>query len=595
LRATIAFPLTVAAAIAACAALPCASAAEPADAAQTVRVAAVQFISQWGKPAENRKGLEPLVRQAAKHGARIVVLPETAITGYTSHDLRRTWQVDKQAVTEGLQGVSPKDVAEEVPGESTRAFGALAKELGIYLTVPFLEVDPKQNKYYNTIVLVGPDGRTLLHYRKLNPWPWAEQGWATQGDRGHQFVDTPYGRLALLICYDINFEPPELKKNRVDHLLYCIAWVDHAGSDWFAKRLPRIARQADVNIIGANWSVPERPKWHGYGQSLIIGRTGEVVAKVKNDLGNEIIYADLPIPAPAGKGFQFTTVDDKSLKLTDGDAPVLVYNHGLITSAKVPEKDRRRSRACYVHPLWGLNGEVLTDDFPKDHYHHHGIFWTWPHIGIDGKEYNLWDGDNIHDKFVRWIAREAGPVAAVLAVENGWFVGDKKVMIERVWLRVYKASQDSRALDLEFTWIPVDRPITLRGAEGKSYGGLTVRFAPGPRKDTLITVPSGPTTKDLPDTRLPWADFTSKFGGAVDGSGAAIFVHPNHPDYPPTWLTRYYGPMCVGYPGVKAQTFEPGKPIRLSYRIWIHKGAVDLDRLKQAYQGYTEAAKVKWE
>jgi len=297
-RAAIVLLIIMSAVISCCIGLSGAAAAESPDPPPTVRVAAVQFISRWGKPAENRKALEPLIREAAKRGAKIVVLPETAITGYTSHDLRRTWQVGQQPVTEGLQGVSPKDVAEEVPGESTRVFGALAKELGIYLTVPFLEVDPKQNKYYNTIGLVGPDGRILLHYRKLNPWPWAEQGWAAQGDRGHQFVDTPYGRLALLICYDINFEPPKLKKNGVDHLLYCIAWVDHAGSDWFAKRLPRIARQADVNIIGANWSVPERPKWHGYGQSLIIGRTGEVVAKVKNDLGNEIIYADLPIPKP---------------------------------------------------------------------------------------------------------------------------------------------------------------------------------------------------------------------------------------------------------------------------------------------------------
>ena len=132
-----------------------------------------------------------------------------------------------------------------------------------------------------------------------------------------------------------------------------------------------------------------------------------------------------------------------------------------------------------MHPLWGLNGEVLTDDFPKDHYHHHGVFWTWPHVGIDGKEHNLWAGDTIHDRFVRWIAREAGPAAAVLGVENGWFVGEKKVMIERVWMRVYQAAGDGRAIDFDFTWIPVDKPITLWGAEGKSYGGMTVRFAPG--------------------------------------------------------------------------------------------------------------------
>ena len=261
-----------------------------------MRVAAVQFISQWAKPAENRKALEPLVREAAKHGAKIVVLPETAVTASMSHDLRQTWQVDQRPLTDGLRGLSPEGLAETVPGESSRVFGALAKELGIYLTVPLVEVDPKQKKLFNTIVLVDPEGRIALHYRKLNPWPWAERGWASPGDRGHQFIDTPYGRLGLLVCYDINFEPPKLKAKRVDHLLYCIAWVDSPGSTWFSKRLPQIAKEADVNIIGANWSVPERPEWHGYGQSLIIRRTGEVAAKVKSDLGNEIIYADLAIP-----------------------------------------------------------------------------------------------------------------------------------------------------------------------------------------------------------------------------------------------------------------------------------------------------------
>lgn len=104
-----------------------------------------------------------------------------------------------------------------------------------------------------------------------------------------------------MICYDINSEPPKLKANRVDHLLYAIAWVDDADSTWFTKELPDIARKANVNIIGANWSVPDQPGWHGYGKSLILLRNGEAAARVKNDLGNEIIYADLPIPqASAG-------------------------------------------------------------------------------------------------------------------------------------------------------------------------------------------------------------------------------------------------------------------------------------------------------
>lgn len=262
---------------------------------KTVRVAAIQFVSRWAKPAENRQGLEVLIREAAKNGAKIVVLPEAAIPAYMSHDIRLTWQVPGRRISAELQGVSPKSVAETVPGESTRIFGDLAKKLAIYLTVPILEVDANETKYYNTLALLGPDGKIALHYRKLNPWPWAERGWASPGDRGHQVLDTPFGRLGLLICYDINSEPAKLKAKQVDHLLYAIAWVDEPGSDWFSKSLPNIAREANFSIIGANWSIPDQPGWHGYGQSEIIDRTGRILARAKNDLGNEIIYADLPV------------------------------------------------------------------------------------------------------------------------------------------------------------------------------------------------------------------------------------------------------------------------------------------------------------
>jgi len=270
---------------------------------KTVRVAAVQFISEMGRPEQNRRRLAGYVRQAAKNGARIVVLPEAAITGYMSHDIQTTWQVGSRKVSDGLRGISPENVAETVPGRSTRAFSTLAKELGIYLTIPFLERERESGKYFNTVVLAGPDGSLLRHYRKRNPWPYPECSWASPGDRGIQTIDTPYGRLALLICYDINYEPPVLKREKVDTLLYCIAWVDQPKSSWFRAELPRIARRNNINIIGANWTVPEKPDWYGYGQSLVLDRTGRVLARATRDVGEEIIYADLPVPesAPANE------------------------------------------------------------------------------------------------------------------------------------------------------------------------------------------------------------------------------------------------------------------------------------------------------
>ena len=265
----------------------------------TVLVAAVQCHSSFGEPAANRKKLTRLVRRAVSRGAKIVVLPETAVTGYLSADLKKTWQVGDRPISAGLEGVDPKDAAETVPGPATQAFSKLADEFGLYLTVPLLEADRKTGRYYNTSVLLGPDGRMLLHYRKRDPWAWAERGWAAPGDRGNPVVDTPFGRLGLLVCYDIHAQAKVMGELKVDTLLYSIAWVEDKGSDWFAKQLPAIARRHGFNVVAANWTVPKdpAPKWHGYGQSRILDAAGKVLAKVTDDLGEEIIYAELPIPA----------------------------------------------------------------------------------------------------------------------------------------------------------------------------------------------------------------------------------------------------------------------------------------------------------
>lgn len=303
--------------------------------------------------------------------------------------------------------------------------------------------------------------------------------------------------------------------------------------------------------------------------------------------------ANASVP-PAGP-FAFRDLDPQRIVLEEQGRPVLVYNHGVITNEKIPKSDARRSRACFVHPIYGLWGEVLTDSFPRDHYHHHGLFWAWPHVRIEGKEYDLWVYNNIRQRWVRWLAWQTSDVAAVLGVENGWFVGQRQVMTERIWLRVYRPVGEARAMDVDMCFIPLEHPITLCGAEGKSYGGLNLRYAPRPEKETLITVPSGKTREDLPDTPLAWADLTARFAGAPEQSGAAIFVDPGHPDFPPTWLTRHYGILCVGWPGVKPRTFPSGRPIRLSYRLWIHKHALEPGQLQEAFDAYAAARRTTWQ
>lgn len=269
---------------------------DPQANSPTVLVAAVQCQSKFGDPAANRKHLEKFIRRAAWRGAQIVVLPETAVTGYLSFDLKTTWQAGSRPVTKGLRGVEPKDVAETVPGPSTEFFGKLARELRIYLTVPIVEIDHKTGNYYNTSVLLGPAGRIRIHYRKCDPWPWAERGWAAPGNLGNPVVETRFGRLGLLICYDIHAQARIMGEKKTDTLLYSVAWVDEKDSKWYAKRLPAIANTHGFNIVAANWTVPRGPgrTWHGYGQSCVIDAKGRVLAKAADDLDEQIVYARLP-------------------------------------------------------------------------------------------------------------------------------------------------------------------------------------------------------------------------------------------------------------------------------------------------------------
>jgi len=316
--------------------------------------------------------------------------------------------------------------------------------------------------------------------------------------------------------------------------------------------------------------------------------------------------------------FRFAeNTEKKQLSLSEGTLPILTYQYDVIEHENVPRNNLRRTAGCYVHPLHGINGEILTDNAPSDHYHHHGVFWTWSHVGLhepDGNtaEYSLWESNTaLKQHFVRWIDKTLSDQSSTFEVENGWFIGKpqdgKKIMIERVKIIVHRIPKDlagtpaSRAVDFEFQWQPTDTPITLRGVEGKSYGGFTVRFQPyvasgraraEPNEFNRITVPSGIALGDLPETPLAWADYTSLFGERAAEekrrSGAAIFIPTTHPDFPPTWLTRYYGPLCVGWPGVTGRTFQPGEKIDLRYRIWIHDGAVTVPQIEKAYEEYNE-------
>jgi predicted amidohydrolase len=295
------------------------SAAPPADdVPRKVVVASVQMASVLGDTAANVARIVPLVEEAAAEGAKFIVLPETAIQGYTSQDLETVWHIPNRPLMFG-HGLDPEPHAETSDGPTVQLFAALARRLAVYITVPYLEcavvedvasdddddvvgaeedvkaaAPPKTRTfYYNSIALVGPEGTVLGNYRKMSPWPLPEQSWASKGS-DPVVVDTPYGRVGLAICFDIHTCLAKYARHRLWALLYPIAWVGEPDG-WFRSELPKRLREMGCphHVFGCNWSTdePQHLKWEGQGFSTHYGPLGDVLASTGDQTGSTIIYS----------------------------------------------------------------------------------------------------------------------------------------------------------------------------------------------------------------------------------------------------------------------------------------------------------------
>jgi hypothetical protein len=287
--------------------------------------------------------------------------------------------------------------------------------------------------------------------------------------------------------------------------------------------------------------------------------------------------------------FRFEKAEGKYLRLFEGDKPVLTYNYGMLLKEGVPE-DRRRS--CYIHPVYGLDGEVLTDDFPADHFHHRGLCWVWPRVIVGGKEYDLWDLRGVEQRFERWLGEKVGTRSAAFGAASGWYVGDEKIVGETVWVRVLRAAENGRAIDVMLTLDATKEPVTISGREPvKGYGGFSFRFAP--REETVLTTPAGKESKDSDLKGHAWADLSAKFAGRDTLSGVAIFDNARNLAFPNGWTLRHYGFLGVAWPGLKMYTLKPGEPLTLRYRVWIHSGGAGEGDVAPAYAAYAKTKNVE--
>ena len=101
-------------------------------------------------------------------------------------------------------------------------------------------------------------------------------------------------------------------------------------------------------------------------------------------------------------------------------------------------------------------------------------------------------------------------------------------------------------------------------------------------KGAALTTDQGLLNKDSTNVPFRWADMST------EELGVAIFVSPDHPGFPTTWLIRnsYAGILNASWPGLESVILQPDKPVTLRYRLYIHRGDANSGRVRQAYERY---------
>ena len=128
-----------------------------------VTVGGAQYPGMPGEKARNADAAERGIREAAAMGAQVVLTPEVGLTGFVG-------------------GEKEHELAEPIPGPATERFGALAKELGVYVLLGMSEL--LDGEILNAMPVISPEGEVIDVFRKvhINKYE-ARGGWRNGGWR----------------------------------------------------------------------------------------------------------------------------------------------------------------------------------------------------------------------------------------------------------------------------------------------------------------------------------------------------------------------------------------------------------------------------
>ena len=214
------------------------------------------------------KGAEWLRRCAEATGAELVVLPESASTGFTP----------------GMPPEDLWDLIDDVPGRLTEPLQEAAREAGVHAVWGTYQQGAERGVVHNSAVLIGPTGDVLGVYHKTYPFCTemrSRGGWVTPGDEVC-VVDTDLGRIGMIICFDGDY--PELSRVTALRGAEVIARPSALLRSADIWELTNRARAYDnhVYVVGANSTGVDPAGVLYFGNSMIVTPIAEVVARASS-------------------------------------------------------------------------------------------------------------------------------------------------------------------------------------------------------------------------------------------------------------------------------------------------------------------------
>ncbi len=243
---------------------------------RVAHVALVQFESELCNPEANTAKACRMIAQAAAEGADLVVLPELFSTGYE------------------LNIVGPRitELAEPVDGPTVSALQEAARAAGCYVVAGLALTYDLPGVVFNSAVFIDREGNLAGTYDKQHLW--ALERFYFRSGEGSPVFDTDFGRIGVLICYDLGFpEVARMLALQGAELLVCpSAWCAEDMDVWDvnvpARALENTVFMAAVNRFGCE------DKLVMPGHTRICNPRGHIVAELQEE-AEGILHAELDL------------------------------------------------------------------------------------------------------------------------------------------------------------------------------------------------------------------------------------------------------------------------------------------------------------